>query len=682
MEGMRFTIDIDTGGTFTDGFVQSNGRTEIVKVDTTPHDLTVCFMHCIEEAADRFGLATADDLLACTEIIRLSTTIGTNTLLQAAGPKLGLIVTRLAGENGYIPGEEKNPAIDFVIGRDMIAGIDEDLAVTGASVEVPKLEDVLTNVKHLLERGARTIVVSLQRAPMNPLHEQICKELVLEDYPTHYLGSVPLLLSSDLSADLHDSSRTNAALVNAYIHRQMFRYLYKADEDIRNRRCKRPLLIVHSTGGVARVSKTKAIDTLDSGPTAALFGASSIAKLYGLENVISLDVGGTSTDIGFISHGEPPYTMEKDFASIPVRMRALEAYCIGGGGGSIARVKDGRLEVGPESAGSTPGPACYGLGGAEPTVTDAWVILGYIDPGYFLGGRRQLNPALAREAVNKVAVALEMGLEETAVAIVTEVQKRIAEAVEIRMREKAIKAEDWVLFGFGGAGGLLCDRVAKEIGSRSSYVFPFGAAFGAFGASCMDVLHNYSSAVCAPLTVDTAEETSRTCNETVQKMVDAAYADMEGEGYQRKNVNLSLELAVSSEDSPDPAILPWASMSFDSGDIEALRKLYFAGTGMTDSGGSLILQEVRLNAVCPLGDVRPPSSPQVGESPEGALKGRRDVFWDGGMQPVDVYALERLQCGNVVRGLALVESEDTTVLVPAGRRYVVDQYLNGMLLED
>ncbi len=388
---MGYSIDIDTGGTFTDGFVRGNGKIETVKVPTTPHDLTLCFIECIEEAAKKLGYESARQLLPQTDTVRLSTTIGTNALINASGPKLGLITTRGPGENAYTPPDAANSAVNFLVPGDMILCIDEEMGTDGTSITAPDSAQLLSGVKALLERGARRIVISLSRSPINPAHEKACRDIVLANYPAHYLGTVPLLLSTEISSEMDDRYRTNAALIDAYIHQEMAHYLYKADEDVRKNQFKWPLLIVHATGGVCRVAKTKAIDTCDSGPAAGLFGAAFLARSYGIDNVVTVDVGGTSTDVGLVRHGEPSRTEEKDLGGIPVKESAIETASIGAGGSSIVRVdaKSKQLTVGPESAGGIPGPACFGLGGANACLTDAWVTLGYIDPELLPGGAQE-----------------------------------------------------------------------------------------------------------------------------------------------------------------------------------------------------------------------------------------------------------------------------------------------------
>jgi len=682
---MEFNMDIDTGGTFTDGFVRGDGRIELVKVDTTPHDFSLCFMECVGEAAKRFGFQQASQLLAQMKTLRLSTTIGTNALIQASGPKLGLLVTR-GGENAYAPAGTSNPAIDFIIPKDMIIGIDEELDKEGISINAPVASQVLAGVKTLLEKGARRIVVSLARSPLNPAHERRCREIVLADYPAHYLGTVPLLISTEISSELDDQYRTNAALIDAYMHQEMAHYLYKADEDARNGRYKYPLLIVHATGGVARVAKTKAIDTCDSGPAAGLLGASFLARLYGLENVVTVDVGGTSTDIGLVTQGEASFSDLRELSGVPIKERFIESISIGGGGSSIARlqVRTKQLRVGPQSAGGIPGPACYGLGGANATVTDSWVTLGYIDPNYFLGGRRKLDASLAKAAIKKnVAEPLKMTMEQAADAIVREVNSQCGQSVKEFIVSKGVDAQDVTMFAFGGAGGLACGSIAKAAGVPKIYFFPFGAAFCAFGSSCTDVLHNYSVVKSLELVSNSSTATIQEFNKIVQEMADDAYFDMAGEGFEKGKVSLMLEIVMDSEHSPSRTAIRWSSVSLGGEkDVAALLDLHRAAARSGAAGDRIFIKEFRLKASCHLPDPQFPNYAPAGENPQAALKGKRQAYWDGKFQDAQVHEQSLLKCGNIVKGLAFIESPSTTILVPPGSRYQVDQYLNGIMEEE
>ena len=682
---MGFSIDIDTGGTFTDGFIRGNGKVELVKVPTTPHDLTLCFMECIEEAAKKLGYQSASQLLPQTDTVRLSTTIGTNSLINRSGPKLGLLATRGLGENAYASPDTANPAVDFLVPRDMIVCIDEEMSDTGVSIKPPTSAEVLAGIKSLLERGARRIVVSLAKSPLNQAHEKICRDIVLANYPAHYLGTVPLLLSTEISVEMDDVYRTNAALINAYIHQEMVRYLYKADEDVRKNRFKWPLLIVHATGGVCRVAKTKAIDTCDSGPAAGIFGAAFLARKYNLDNIITVDIGGTSTDVGLVSNGEPFYTREKDLGGVSVKEAAIETVSIGGGGSSIIKIdnKTRKLSVGPESAGGIPGPACFGLGGSNACVTDAWVTLGYINPDYFLGGRRKLDPTKARSAIKRrIADPLKIPEQEAAEAAIKQMTSQCADLVREFTRTKAIEPKDITMFAFGGGGGLLCPGIAKSAGIGKIYFFPFGAQFCAFGSSCTDILHDYSLAKNLELGRD-GESAAKEFNKAVQEMSDDAYFDMEGEGFEKSKVSLILEVMMTSESLPTPVAIRWSPLLLkDKGDIEDLLDLYRARSVACEKHHKVFVRELRLKASCRLVDPEFPIHASIGENPGKALKDHRTTYVDGKYYDVPVYDEKLLECGNVIRGLAFIESPHTTILVPHGYRYTVDKYLNGLMQEE
>ncbi|MBN1161845.1 MAG: hypothetical protein JXA17_07860, partial [Dehalococcoidales bacterium] len=293
---MKFTIDIDNGGTFTDGFFTGEGQIEWVKVDTTPHDLTICFLKCVEEGAIKLGL-TVSQLLHETEVIRFSTTHATNTLLQKSGPRLGLIVTKGFEKNLY-SSDIRSPALDSIIPAEMVVGIEE---LVGKS-PVDR-EEVRLAIRSLLGRGARIIVVSLYHTHLDPSNELEVREIADDDYPKHYLGAVPLLLSNEVSTTTDNASRTNVALLNAYFHPDMVSFLYKAEDEVRKRGCRKPLLVVHADGGVARVAKTTAIMTHNSGPSAGVLGATYMSRLYNLPYVASMDIGGTSADISLVING-------------------------------------------------------------------------------------------------------------------------------------------------------------------------------------------------------------------------------------------------------------------------------------------------------------------------------------------------------------------------------------------
>jgi N-methylhydantoinase A len=669
---MKFTIDIDNGGTFTDGFFTGDGRIEWVKVDTTPHDLTVCFLKCIEEGAAKFGL-TVPQLLHQTEVIRFSTTHATNTLIQRSGPRLGLIVTRGFEESLYAPDAE-NPALDFIIPGSMVAGIDEE-----AGKDNVDREQVRLAIRSLLGRGARMIVVSLYRAHMDPANELKVREIADDDSPKHYLGAVPLLLSSEVSATTDDASRTNVALLNAYFHPDMVRFLYKAEDDVRKLGYRKPLLVVHSDGGVARVAKTTAIMTHNSGPSAGVLGTSYMSRLYKLPYVASMDIGGTSADISLVINGRHGYKRETMLEGISVKLPVIEVYPTAAGGGSIARPKNKKqIQVGPDSAGAMPGPACYSLGGTEATSTDACVVLGYVDPDYFLGGKRKLDAGLAREVITEnLSKPLGITVEECGRLITEAMEDICAEDISNLIKFGGYNPADFVLFSFGGAGSVYCCGIADKVGIPKIYCFRFSSVFSAFGSSCADVLHTYESLSRLSLKRKASQSQIQVFNKMVKGLMNSVLRDMRGEGFPPEKVSFSLELEVESGSAA--AVLE-SPVTLLKGPQDVGRILdAFAAQNNLGTIDELKILLFRLRATSSAAHPELATHDFVGESPEKALKGYRDVYWKDGFTRTATYGQPKLECGNVIKGPAIIESDDMTILIPQGKKYTVDNLLNGII---
>lgn len=669
---MKFTVDIDNGGTFTDGFFTRGGRIESVKVDTTPHDLSVCFLKSMEEGAAKYG-KTVPELLHETEIIRFSTTHATNTLIQRSGPRLGLIVTRGYEENLYSP-DARSPAIDFIIPAEMVAGIDERAGKNGIDIE-----QVRQAIRSLLGRGARMIVVSLHRAHLDPSNELKVRQIADDDYPKHYLGAVPLLLSSEVSTTTDEASRTNVALLNAYFHPDMVRFLYKSEDDVRKLGYRKPLMVVHADSGVARVAKTTAIMTHNSGPSSGVLGSAYLSREYNLPYIASMDIGGTSADISLVINGRHGYKRETELEGIPVKLPVIEVYPAAAGGGSIARPKGKKgVQVGPDSAGAMPGPACYGLGGTEATATDACVALGYIDPDYFLGGQRRLDADIAREVIKEnLANPLGLSVEECSRLVTEEMETICARGITDLIKAGDYSPADFVLFSFGGAGGLYCCGIADKVGIPRIYCPGFSSVFSAFGSSCADVLHTYESLSRTTLKRKSGKAQIEEFNKVVKGLMNAALRDMRGEGFPPEKVTFSLELEIESDNAPmyceSPVCLIKGQKDID--------KIIDACASQNDVGAldELKVHMYRLRAASSAVHPELPRYEPVGESPKKALKGKRDIYWKYGFIPTAIYAQSKLKCGNVVPGPAIIESDDTTVLIPGGKKYTVDTLLNGII---
>ncbi len=678
---MKFTIDIDTGGTFTDGFFTADGQIRKIKVDTTPHDLTVCFSNCIEEGAKSFGV-TLSEMLRNTEVVRFSSTIGSNTMITKSGPKIGLLVTKGFEDSVYGQREYKESLFDFILTPAMVQGISEGVDDAGRVTKAPGEDEVRGAVKQLLQRGARMIVVSLLRATRNDSNEKRIREIVASAYPSHFLGAVPLLLSSEVSASSSDILRTNAAVVNAYLHRDMVKFLYRADDYLRKNGYGKPMLVAHCGGGTARVAKTIALQTWGAGPAGGLAGAAFISRLYGIKNAICVDVGGTSTDIGVVRNGSYSYNYHPEIEGIRVSLPIIELLSIRGGGGSIIglRAEDKAIQVGPESAGGLPGPVAYDLGGTEPTVTDACLVLGYFDPDYYLGGKKKVNAEKAREVIQeRVATPLGVGVEEAAHRIVEETISIAARAIGDILSRAGIPAKDCSLLAAGGGGGTLCHGIASRLGIDKVYSFTLGAVFCAFGLSTMDVVHRYESAKTVTLKPKDGDYLSNfdEFNDVFLGLKRQALRDMRGEGFEPEKINFSLELEIAGPEGPRLLQSPCLLVS----SIREVKEICDTCINQfaLASGAPIAVKLFRLIASTPVYHYQFPTGAYAGSSPERALKGRRKVYWRDGFVETRIYEEKLLKCGNVVPGPAVIESEETTLLVPPDGKYTVDQFLNGCI---
>lgn len=676
---MGYTIDIDTGGTFTDGFFVKGEEAKTVKVPTTPHDLTVCFIECIKSGARAFGVAV-EDLLYETEIIRFSNTIGTNTIIQRDGSKVGLLVTKSREHLAPTSADEgKSP----LVLPDMVLGIEEGVSAAGQLLRSPDAGQALGVAQELIDRGARCLVVAFGNSETNPVNERLLRQVIKQEYPRDFLGSVPVFLSSDISLRSGEVERINAAVLNAYIHGKLVRLLYKAGEELRQRLYRNNLFIVHNNGAVARVAKTRAINTYNSGPVAGLLGARLIGTLYGIDDLISADMGGTSFDIGYVRQGQVRFTLRPDVEGFAVNVPMLAINALGAGGGSIASIKDGALQVGPQSAGALPGPVCFDLGGTEPTVTDADLILGVLDPEYFLGGTMKINREKALKAMEqKIAVPLGLAVEEAALRVKQTIDSAMGDGIK-QLRGKVWGNEEPLLVVYGGAGPMHCCDLARIAGLKKIIITPFSAVFSAFSSSHMDVGHLYYRRVNLPLGIGVD---GNVLTPAVAAMKHEAERDMRGEGFAAEQAVFGLDLFIQSADGSQEVNVT-ADLNFFEDPLGITRVLEQARGHLAAGGkgcsGDLLLTTVSLTVQAPVPHFTFSEVARATEPAECARKGSRPVYLGSstGKVEVPVYERVRLMNGHALKGPAIVESETTTLLVPPQWSLKIDK-LNNAFLEE
>jgi len=645
------TIDIDTGGTFTDGVLRFNGRVITVKVDTTPHDPVRCFMACIDEGAQRLGTDTAE-LLAAMDVVRYATTSATNAIVQMKGPKIGLLVSEgaeldLYDEDRLAESGCEAPVWKF-LDRSLVTAVRESNEIRPDGQPGLDEESFRTAVERLLDGGARLLVVALRNADVHPQNELRAKELFEAMLPAFYLGRPFFLLSHQVSPSGTDAERLNSAVISGYLHRELVSYLYRCDDAVRRRGYRHPLLVVHSTGGLARVAKTKALNTYNSGPTAGVFGAARIARRYGFPRVLTMDLGGTSTDVAFIEDGRQRLSFHAEIEEVGVSVPMIDVVGLGGGGGSIASLDDQRLQVGPESAGAVPGPVCYDLGNQRPTVTDANAVLGLISPENFLSGRRTMNVERARQSLEET-IARPLGLEIDGAAL--KIRSVLATGLAREIREEAEKRnfplKGTVMFAYGGAGPLHAAEIGQAAGVTEFYMFPESPVFSAAGSSTMDIQHFYERRVEPREGEDPGEALTR----VAAGLRDHAQRDMRGEGFDPATAKLRFVF-----ESPNAGEIAW-----DDGDPGPT-------SGEIDSAGLLRLMATIETA-------NPDDAGVVISTPPSMAGGsEREVAWAGGREMTRVYSYLDVETGKTIEGPALVETAETTCVIPAGWRAEKDRY--------
>ena len=709
---MGYSINVDIGGTFTDFFsAGDDGTRELTKSPSTHYDLSVGFMKGVRELARKRGL-TLEEFLSQTDAVRYCTTVGTNALIERTGPKLGFITTAgfedaifLGRGRSWADGgstlENKDLARirkpEPLIAPDMVVGVRERVDSFGNVVCPLTREEVLEKLQNLVDRGAMGFVVGLLWSFVNPAHERMIKEIIEEEYPEDYLGSMPVILSSDVSPKSAEYTRFTTTIVNAYIHGVMAEELNKLGNELRDGGYRRPLVLVHNTGGMKKMSRTRAVLTHNAGPVAGLHGALYVGRQYGLENVIFTDMGGTSFDIGVITGGR---LRTYDFIPLIDRWRtnipAVEVKSIGAGGGSIAWVNTllgSSLEVGPQSAGSMPGPACYDQGGQEPTVTDADLVLGYLNPENYLGGRMLLDPDLSEEAIRtKVAEPLGIDVLEAAVRIRRTVDARMGQEVFNEVALKGHDPRDFVLLACGGAGATHACGFAPYMQVQKVIVSPHSPVFGAFGASTVKIQQVWEKSRTMKIfqwaTQSYSEETEA-FNAVVDELRDLAVRDLKLEGYDEERIGFRLELDMryGMQYNLTKIVSPHLRVERPE-DFKAICDRFeeeYAAIYTPEATfpmGGINLECFHLTAYVERPDAPLPEQDVQGEEPaKEALLEPREAYWEerGGMTETPVFSMERLVAGNRIEGPALVEAEDTTYVVEPGWRFTLDRFRNVML---
>ena len=677
-----YVIGVDVGGTFTDVLLMSldGSRSTLAKVPSTASPAEGVVQGVLEAARRaRIDLGTV-------ELVLDGTTIVTNTVVEQRGARVGLLVTRgfryvLEIARSWTPGpvsgwmvwDKPAPLADTRDVRELSGRID----ARGNLIEPLDEDEVRAAVRDLAARGIEALTVSLFNGYAAPEIEARVGALAREAAP-----GLPVTLASALLPEFREYERTLVAVANAYVQPAMREYVRVLEAQLRMHLPRARVSIVRSDGGVMSGPDAgeRPIETVFSGPAGGVRAAVFLGQLIGRHDVLSFDMGGTSTDVALNRDGHAPVSRRSSLTDYyKVRVPSLDVIAIGAGGGSIAHVPlTGALRVGPASAGSSPGPACYGRGGVEPTVTDANTVLGYLPS--LLSGRMELRQDLAAEAVMKVAGPLGVSLEQAARSIVDVVNDRMLGGLRLVSVQRGHDPRGFTLVAFGGAGPLHANALMELVGSPLAVIPPAPGIFSTFGFLVADVQREFARSRIRRVSQLPRDELL----EMVSELDGQAHAWLEAQAFTPGDRGVAwqfgmryfrqgYELPVGHD---DPATDPDVLAALATGFIAAHRRTY--GFDLDVEPELVVVRCVATGRM---------QAPVVREEPHATgpieaaiVRAAHPIYWDGAWVEAPIYAREGLRPGHVLVGPAIVEQEDSTTLVHPGSRARVDRFLN-LLLE-
>ena len=677
LHGAPYMIGVDIGGTFTDCVVMdAQGHIVTGKSPTTPDDRSRGFFDSIERTADELGVDLGALLENCSRLVH-GTTTGTNAIVERRGARVGLLATRghddaifVMKGTGRTAGLSSEQALDVpetgkpapLIPTQLIRPITERVDVDG-DVIVPLVEDEVRGaVQDLVGSGVEALTISFLWSTINPAHERRAREIALEVAPDLFVSC-----GSDLSAKVGEYERTITAVMNSYIGPLMVEYVDRIQQGAAKRGFAGAVQFAQCAGGAITSGEARRapIRTVQSGPVAGTIATQAMAGVAGLSDVMAVDMGGTTFDVSVIHDGRPLQRDVSIFERYAMALPMLDIESVGAGGGSIAWVDDqGRLNVGPQSAGARPGPACYGFGGTEPTVTDADLVLGLIDPDKYLGGRMKLDAGLAHEAVGRLADRLGLGVTETAAGISTVVDAKMADLVRRMSLLRGLDPRRFACAAFGGGGPLHSPAVVAQAGIRTLIVpLPRAASvWSAFGAATSDVAHIFQrwTQLHLPASGGDVEAIFRELEERARMTLDS-------QGVPIDNVSLVRSVRMRYSMQIHDVEVPVSADTIDDAAVEALDtaferihdELFGKGSGFRAGGVDFTAFQVRATA-----HTTKPSL--AGDAQDHHTESSRAIYWPELRETVETATFDAVP-GDAVRGPALIELPDTVIVIRPGQ---------------
>lgn len=693
---MQYIVGVDIGGTFTDCVVtDTEGTLTLGKALSTPEDFSIGAIHAVRDAAKNLGLNSEQDLLSLTRLFFHACTVADNTLVTRTGVKAGLITTRGFGDTilmmrgrttedlteteAFRAASQSKP--DPIIPRPLIEEVTERIDYRGSVLIQLDTAEVETAIRSLLANGVESIAICLLWAISNDSHEKIIARAIGENHPSIYLS-----LSSEIAPYLGEYERTATTALNAYIGPKIAAYLTNLNRVLGERGLKNPPLIMQSYGGVLGVEATckNAVGTIESGPAAGVVGSNFIGKYIGVSNILATDMGGTTFKVSVVRDGNIEKTYKPSILRYQIFLSKIWVESIGAGGGSIAWIdpETRLLRVGPQGAGAHPGPVCYGLGGTEPTVSDADLVLGYLNEEYFFGGKMKLQKEKALRALEeKIGKPLGMTPVEAASGIYRITNSHMSDLIRRATVERGYDPRDFTLFAFGGAAPVHAGRYARDLGIKHVVVPLTASVHGATGLISSDVVYEYgkSDHLFVPSDV-------RRVNANFAALLDKAQNDLRAAGFKPedstviRSLDMRYRYQVHELNAPfRPGVgeiteeeLEEVCARFDL----LYEQAYGPGSAYREVGKEIM--NFRVLAVGALHKPRLKRYPVRQKSPEQALKGKRKVYFEEDRDFVltRIYDFGRLTAGTEIAGPAVIETPITTIVVNPKDRAIVDEFLN------
>jgi N-methylhydantoinase A len=660
-------IGIDVGGTFTDLVAMDDASlTAFIKSPSTPADQSIGVLAGLEALAARLGLSLAD-MLARTERIVHGTTVSTNALIERKGARVALLTTE--GHRDVLEMREglkdnrydlRSPPREPLVPRERRFAVRERLRPDGSVLTALDHDMLGRSIRAIAKDGATSVAVCYLHAYKNPSHEIETLERLRRDLP-----EVQVSVSSDVLPQIKEYERVSTTVVNAYVQPDLRKYLRNLDRRLANANFHGSLFIILSHGGMAPVEEAArlAAGTVLSGPAGGVAGSARAAALLEIPDLVPFDMGGTSTDISLIANGRAVLSAERGLAGHRIALRSLDIASIGAGGGSIARVDSGgMLQVGPESAGAVPGPACYGAGGEAATVTDANLVLGYLDPERFLGGRKRLDRAAADAVIGRLACRLGLSPSEAAAGVYRLINLKMADGIRLMTLRRGVDPRQFALLSFGGAAGLHAVEVARQLEIARVIVPTVASVLSAWGMLGSDLRYEVSRTHIGDQgALDDAHlreafaDLERPATERLRSWFDGPIRTERSAEMRYGEQIFEVDVPLDDVDWDGPDLLGQVNDRFH----RRHEELYT----YSSPGQEVVLVNARVAAVgeVPAFRVEPGEASLTSTGPRTARKVHLDRWRD-----VPVFDLDALSVGDSLAGPAIIEAETTTVVVNDG----------------